>query len=186
MRRVIVIAAAGIGLAGCSSFSWDAANRAGPARVDATRRRCHDVAGARLQDALLGRRIGSRQRFLGHLHAEQVPAGDDPGAGHPRPLRPRLDDARSQSGCCGTSARGSAAEGCPKARAEAEAKTTRDRRGPRGIGIPGPCGDTGQPLIACTAPATLPDCAGVTTCLDWGERAPLLSSRLQRRKGTFE
>ena len=59
MRRVIAIAAAGLSLAGCSSFSTgllqvNTANHAGSARVDPARRRCPDLAGAGLQDALLG------------------------------------------------------------------------------------------------------------------------------------
>ena len=65
MRGIIAIAVAGASLAGCSSFSTDclqadAAHRPGPARVDSAGRRRQDVAGAGLQDALLGR--GARGR----------------------------------------------------------------------------------------------------------------------------
>ena len=65
MRGVIAIAVAGVSLAGCSSFSTDAFKPTPPTvqvqlELDSAGRRRQDVAGAGLQDALLGR--GARGR----------------------------------------------------------------------------------------------------------------------------
>jgi hypothetical protein len=134
----------------------DTANRASPARVGAGGSRCPHLAGAWLQDALLGCGGRPRQRFLGHLHPEQVSAGNRPGAGHSNPRRflcSRVDDGRSQSGCRGTSAGWPSPEARPKnAEAADEAKTAQVCCvRPGRIVLPEPCAGT-QPLIACTAP----------------------------------
>jgi hypothetical protein len=162
MRRVIVIAVAGFSLGFLGRLQADAANRAGPARIGTARRRCPDVAGTGLQDTLFGCRAGSRHRFLGHLHAEQIPARDGAGAGDPYPrrfLQPRIDHARSQSGGRGTSARWSAATaGAETDEAEA-AETAQGRSGAaaRGIAVPRSGASTAAsataacPLITCIA-----------------------------------
>ncbi len=60
MRRVIAIAVAGMGLAGCSSFSLDAFKSTPPTiqvqlELDSVGRRRQDLARTWLQDTLLGR-----------------------------------------------------------------------------------------------------------------------------------
>ena len=85
MRRAIAIAAAGLSLAGCSSFSLDAFKPAPPTvqvqlEFDSAGSRRPDLGWSRLQDALLGRSDGPRHRVLRDLHLEQVPAGHRPGA----------------------------------------------------------------------------------------------------------
>ena len=85
MRRAIAIAAAGLSLAGCSSFSLDAFKPAPPTvqvQLDSTPQGADALTSRRsgLQDALLGRSDGPGRRILRDLHLEQVPAGDRPGA----------------------------------------------------------------------------------------------------------
>src|SRR6266446_9055643 len=138
----------------------DAPNRTAPARLRAVRRRCADLPRAGLQDALLGCRARGRCRFLRHLHAEQVPAGYGPGAGHSHPrrfLQPRLDHGRSQPRDRRTSAGGPATQGGTEDIEAEKAKTTQaDGRGTRGIALPrsgaGLRAGHAWPLIACTAP----------------------------------
>src|SRR5712691_9605946 len=109
---------------------------------------------------MLPRRTGSRQRFLGHVHAEQVPDGYRPGAGDPHPrrfLHASLDHGRSQSSGRGTSAGRAAAEGgAENAEAENAKKTEERGRGTSKIAIPRAGASTAatraHPLIACTAP----------------------------------
>ena len=60
MRRVIAIAVAGMGLAGCSSFSLDAFKSTPPTiqvqlELDSVGRRRQDLARTWLQDTVLGR-----------------------------------------------------------------------------------------------------------------------------------
>ena len=134
MRRVIVIAVAGASLAGCSSIpSLDYFKSTPPTmqvqlEFGSAGRRCQDLAGAGLQDPLLGLRARARyRRLLRQLRAEQVPAGHRAGAGDPqfrRSHRPRNSGDRSQSGGRGTSAGGSAAEAVPQADAAEKAEAT--------------------------------------------------------------
>jgi hypothetical protein len=161
MRRVIAIAAAGLTLAGCSSFSFDAFKSTPPTvqlQLDSV------PSGA---DALTSLGPGCKTPcsvavpvaeagFLGHLHAEQVPAGYPPGAGHPHPrrfLHPRLDNGRSQPGHRRTSAGWPAPRGGAEGGEAEKAKTAQT----------GPCvavprsvahirAGCAQPLTACTAP----------------------------------
>ncbi len=85
MRRVIVIAAAGLSLAGCGSLvvgrlQIDATPRADSAGIDAAGRRCPYLPRTGLHDALLGQHPAARgERFHRHLHHGQVPAGHRPG-----------------------------------------------------------------------------------------------------------
>jgi hypothetical protein len=164
MRRVIAIAAAGLTLAGCSPFSFDAFKSTPPTvqlQLDSV------PSGA---DALTSLGPGCKtpcsvavpvaDRFLGHLHAEQVPAGYRPGASHPHPrrfLQPRLHHGRSQPGDCRTSADGPAAQGGAEDIEAEEAKTTQaDGRSPRSIAVPrsgaGLRAGRARPVTACAAP----------------------------------
>jgi len=117
-----------------------------------------------VQNAMLPRRTSSRQRFLCHLHAQQVPPGDRPGAGDSHPgrfLHASFDDRRSQSSGRGTSAGRAAAKGRAE-NLEAEKAEKAEGRGRgaacRGITIPRTAASTSaaatraDPLIACTAP----------------------------------
>ena len=151
MRRVIVIAAAGACLAGCSSVSFDSLKPAPSTvqvqlEVDAAGCRCEHVVGAELQDTLLGYFVCSRGRVLGYLCAEQVPAGDRSGAGHTRRFpQPQCTDDHAQSGGCGTSAGASPAEAGQENKAEkAEGY---DGGGSCRIALP-----SDRPLIPRTAP----------------------------------
>jgi hypothetical protein len=167
MRRGIAIATAGLTLAGCSSFSFDAFRSTPPTvqlQLDSVPSGADALTSLRpgCKTPLLGCRARCRCRFLGDLHAEQVPAGYRPGAGHPHPrrfLHPRLDHSRSQSGDRRTSAGGPAAEGGTEAIEAEKAKTTQgDGRSPRSIAFPrsGASTPAGRawPLTACTAPGS--------------------------------
>ena len=171
MRRVFAIAAAGLSLAGCSSFSTDYFKSAPPTmqvqiEFEPARRRCADIAGAELQNSLLGNPARSRRRWVhGQLRHGQVPAGERPGPGREgagRSLHLRIREDRSQSGGRGAAASRPAAEGRPHAAEETQSAQghccgpcCRSRR----VGVPGAgagsTAATGRPagaLIACTAP----------------------------------
>ncbi len=181
MRHVILIAAAGASLAGCSSLSLDAFKSTPPTvqlqlELGTDGRGSPDLAGTELQDALLRGRAQSRNRVLGHLHTEQVPAGNDPGAGNPQSRRlddPCFGDDRSQSGGRGTAAGRAATQGRPEEDAEAENAQAAERHyRPRGGGIalprirrrPHPAADCSF-CLHCTKRGA--DCGRMPTCIDY-------------------
>ncbi len=98
MRHIIVLAAAGLSLAGCSSFSLDSfqvgtAADAGAAGFCAAGCGCRDLDRTGLQDALLRDDPGAGDQLLGHLQPAEVPAGNCTGDGNPHrratsPARP--------------------------------------------------------------------------------------------------
>ena len=179
MRRVIVIAAAGLSLAGCSSFSMDSFKPTPPTvqvqlEFDAAGRRCPYVARTGLQDALLGHRHASRQRLHGHLHAEQVPAGDRSRQviRDPRRFRQRRHGRRSIPIRCsrelhpaGPPPKPSASDAAEEAEAaQGAAAACRRIALPRAGAAPPPAADSAPraadraarpPLIACAAPDRL-------------------------------
>ncbi len=178
MRQVIVIAAAGLSLAGCSSLSWDAFKSAPPA-VPVQLASTPPGADARTSlgpgcttPCSVNITPPEGHRFHRHLHDGQVPAGHRPGACDPCARRldvERIDANRSQSDRRRTSADGPTEAGPETAPAEkAEAAQGCPGRARRGIAVPQPgastCGRAGtggrtaatttsaaRPLIACTA-----------------------------------
>ena len=183
MRRVIVIAVAGASLAGCSSFSMDAFKPTPPTAAGPARTRCRQApTPAPRSDRAARHPARSRvpapdSRFLGHLHAEQVPAGDDPGAGDPQSRRfihPRHDDVRSQSGGGGTAAGRPAAQGRPESRCRSRKSRSRPqapRAAPAGSPFPNPTPHRRRPT-ACRRPliaalqGRLRDCRRIASCID--------------------
>ena len=168
--RIIVVVAAGLGLAGCSSFSMPDMLKSAPPTVTVQmeslprelRRAIHRP---NLQDALRHGHPG-RKRFHCHLYAPQISAGNRACAGHSRSSQPRFQCRGPQPGLCRIAVGSSTQEGRPgcaqgTSKAEAESRTgggcTTGRT--REFSVPAPA----WPLIRF--PGQI-DCISGTSCLD--------------------
>jgi len=180
MRRVIAIAATGLSLAGCSSFSTDSLTsyfQSTPPTVQLQLESTPPGAEAKTSIGPSCKTPCSMTvtppggQFHGQLCPDQVPAGDGCGAGHQDAGRSSdvgYDQGRSQSGDRATAAGYAAKEQADAAEKAEKAPGSRGTgRGSLAIpGCTGPCAPT--PVDPLIQKAKFTDCAGPASCLDWG------------------
>ena len=168
--RIIVVVAAGLGLAGCSSFSMPDMLKSAPPTVTVQMESLPPGAEARTSTGQTCKTpcamaIPVENDFT-HLYAPQISAGNRACAGHSRSSQPRFQCRGPQPGLCRIAVGSSTQEGRPgcaqgTSKAEAESRTgggcTTGRT--REFSVPAPA----RPLIRF--PGQI-DCISGTSCLD--------------------